>query len=404
VTKRYAEVLRAPHVTRLLSTALLARMPIGVEGLASVLFVREQTGSFATAGAVAGALVLGSGIGNPVVSRMIDRHGVRRVLLPVAAVHTVALVALVALGYADGPAALLLLPAAAAGVTVPPTSSVLRSMWPSLLADRAHLLATAYALDSVLIELLFILGPLLTAVLVALVAPAAALGLAAVAVSVGTWAFVASPAARDRPPEPQAGSGGVLGALSTPGMRTLVAVMVPVGACLGAVEVILPAFGDGEGDAAWGGVLLAAWSLGSAAGGFVYGARERTSPMVARWMVLTVCVPLGMLPMLLAESVWSMLVLCLPAGVAIAPLLATTNMLIAGVAPPGSATEAYTWPLTAMVAGIAAGTAIAGWLAEHQGWRAGVVFGVGVGLAGIAVAAARRRTLNGTEALVAGVP
>jgi MFS family permease len=121
-------------------------------------------------------------------------------------------------------------------------------------------------------------------------------------------------------------------------------------------------------------------------------------------VVFAVCVPIGILPMLAAWSVWSMLVLCIPAGLAIAPLIATTNMLVGRVAPPGAATEAFTWPLTAMVAGLAAGTAGGGWLAEHEGWRASVALGICAGLVGIAVAAARRRTLEGTAPLPAAVP
>ena len=404
MTARYAEVLRAPHVAALLAAALVARLPIGVEGLATVLFLREETGSFAVAGAVAGALVIGSGLGNPVVSRLIDRRGVRAVLVPVAVVHALALIALVLLGRAGAPTGALLAPALAAGFTVPPTSAVLRSLWPSLLADRERLLPTAYALDSVLIEFLFIFGPLMTAALVAVVSPAAALAVSAVAVAGGTVAFIGVPPARDRPPDPDAGRGGALGALATPGMRTLVATMVPVGICLGAVEVTLPAFGDAEGDAAWGGVLLAAWSLGSAAGGFLYGARERRRDLVALWLVFVAGIPLGIVPMAAAVSVWTMLVLCIPAGIAIAPLLATTNLLVRRAAPPGAPTEAFTWPLTAMVAGIAAGTALGGSLAEHEGWRAAVALALASGLVAIAVAAARRETLSGTTPLPAAVP
>jgi MFS family permease len=404
VTARYADVLRAPHVASLLAAALVARLPIAVESLATVLFLREETGSFAVAGGVAGALVVGSGIGSPVVSRLIDRVGVRRVLLPVAAVHAGGLLALVLLGGAGAPVLALVAAAAVVGFTIPPTSAVLRSLWPSLLAHREDLLPTAYALDSVLIEFIFVFGPLLTAGLVSFVSPAAALAVSAVAVGVGTVAFAALPPTRERTPEPHAATGGRLGALATPGMRTLVVTMVPVGVCFGSIEVSLPAFGAEQGDAAWGGVLLAAWSLGSAAGGFVYGARERTWDLVPMWLVLMALVPLGVVPMLAAGSVWSMLVLCLPAGIAIAPLLATGNQLIGRVAPPGAATEAYTWPLTAMVAGMAAGTALAGSLAEHEGWRAGVGLGIAAGAVAILLAAARRRTLPGAVPPLATVP
>jgi hypothetical protein len=47
---RYARVLRAPDVARLLGAAVLARMPIGIDSLAMVLFTRAETGSFARPG------------------------------------------------------------------------------------------------------------------------------------------------------------------------------------------------------------------------------------------------------------------------------------------------------------------------------------------------------------------
>ena len=54
-----------------------------------------------------------------------------------------------------------------------------------------------------------------------------------------------------------------------------------------------------------------------------------------------------------------MALLVIPAGCCIAPLLATRNELVGGVAPPGMRTEAYTWPITAFVGGIAIGAALA---------------------------------------------
>ena len=48
--KRYAEVLRVPHVAALIASTLLARFPIGINALALILYLREQTGSYAVAG------------------------------------------------------------------------------------------------------------------------------------------------------------------------------------------------------------------------------------------------------------------------------------------------------------------------------------------------------------------
>ena len=85
--QRFARVLRAPDVARLLSAAILARMPIGIDSLGMVLFVRAETGSFARAGLVAAAFGLAIGLSAPALGRLIDHHSHARVMLPLAALH-----------------------------------------------------------------------------------------------------------------------------------------------------------------------------------------------------------------------------------------------------------------------------------------------------------------------------
>jgi predicted MFS family arabinose efflux permease len=92
-----------------------------------------------------------------------------------------------------------------------------------------------------------------------------------------------------------------------------------------------------------------------------------------------------------------MALLVIPAGIFIAPLLATRNELAGLVAPPGTETEAYTWPLTAIVAGIAGGAALAGVLVDAAGWRTAAVTAVGCAAVGSALALARRGTLRAPE-------
>ena len=92
-----------------------------------------------------------------------------------------------------------------------------------------------------------------------------------------------------------------------------------------------------------------------------------------------------------------MALLVIPAGIFIAPLLATRNELAGLVAPPGTETEAYTWPLTAIVAGIAGGAALAGVLVDAAGWRTAAVTAVGCAAVGSALALGRRGTLRAPE-------
>jgi MFS family permease len=388
----YLRILSVPRLGALLLATLVGRLPIGINALAIVLFLRAQTGSFAIAGLVAGALSLGSGVAAPLQGRLVDRLG-RRVLVPLAAGHASGLAALLALGSAAAPTSALVAAALVAGSVLPPISSVLRSRYASLLRDAPELVPAAYALDSVLTELIFIAGPLVTAALVATVGAGAALVVSAASVVVGSVAFVAV-LPRDEPRTAGRARVGLLGALRAPGIRTLVLTTLPIGFAFGAIEVALPAFSVAEGRPELAGVLLAVWSLGSLAGGLAYGARRRRSSLGRVHLRFALLVPLGFLPLVAAPSTAVMALLVIPAGVLIAPLIATRNELAGVAAPAGSETEAYTWPLTALVSGLALGAAVGGSLADSQGWRAAVLAGVVAAGLGAAIALARRADLG----------
>jgi MFS family permease len=371
----------------------LARLPIGLNGLATILFVRAETGSFAVAGAAAGGLAIGTAAGAPFAARAVDRLG-QRVLLGLAAAHAAGLLALVGLGVSGAPAGVLVAVCVLTGALLPPTSSVMRALYPRLLAGEPELVRGAFALDAVLTETIFVAGPLLTAALVAVFSPQAALVLAAAAVVAGVSLFlVLMPSAEARGARTGKRPGGRLGALRSPGIRTLLISMLPVGFAFGALEVALPAFADDRGRPELSGVLIAIWSVASAGGGLVYGARAAHVRLARVHLVVALLLPLSLVPLALAGSVVSMALLVVPAGILIAPLIASRNELAGVVAPPDSETEAFTWPLTAMVAGVALGAATAGGIVEASGWRAAVVIAAGVAAVGAALSLARRSTL-----------
>jgi len=91
------------------------------------------------------------------------------------------------------------------------------------------------------------------------------------------------------------------GALRSPGLQTIVISMLPVGFAFGAIEVMLPAFADAEGNRQLAGVFYAVWSLGSAFGGLVYGARPRLFPLRTWHIAAAAAVPLGMAALTLAK-------------------------------------------------------------------------------------------------------
>jgi len=387
---RYARVLRAPHVRALVVSSVLARMPIGMVSLALVLYVEHLTGSFGSAGVVTAAFAISAGVVSPLQGRLVDRVGQTRVLVPCVVVHSGATLGVVALGQAGAPSGALAAMAALAGAGTPPVGAALRALWPGLLDDS--LMSAAYALDSVLVEAFYGLGPLVTAALVALVSPVAALVAGAVIAFVGTMWFAGQPPSREWRGEP--GPAGWAGPLQAPGMVTLLVAAIGAGACFGAFEVALPAFGKDHGSASLGGPLITAWALGSMTGGVIYGAlAERLGALARAFLRLAVLLPLASVLTLAASSIVGMALLVPLAGIVIAPLQATQNQLVGLVAPAGTITEAYTWVLMGLVMGLAGGNALSGPLVDASGWRAAVAAGCVAAALAAGLAWLRRGTL-----------
>jgi MFS family permease len=389
----YSRILRTPGVAVVVLATLIGRLPIGISGLAILLYVREVTGSFAAAGVCTGALALGSALGAPFQGRLVDRRGVG-MLLPLAGTHAAGLLAVWLAGAADAPAFVLALLAGLTGVAMPPVSSVLRSRWPYLLSERPELLGGAFALDSVLIEVVFVVGPLITTVVVATVGAQYALVVSAACVLTGTLMLLSGLAGHPGP-QPSVGGGRAfgLGALADPGLRTLVFASMPVGFALGTIEVTVPAFSEAEGSKALAGVLLAVWSCGSGLAGLAWGARAERFPLLQAHLRFAFLLPLALAPLALATSPLTMGMLVVLAGLPIAPLIASRNQLVERVTPPGTATEAYTWPLTALVAGVSLGAAAAGSIVEASSWTTAVLVATAVASLGATVVVSRRGTL-----------
>lgn len=391
-------MLRAPHARALLLAEIPARLPVGINGLAIVLFLREHTGSYAAAGAVAAAFGIAVGLSAPFIGRLIDRRGLRGVIVPLSLLHAACMAALVAFGLSGAPVGLLVMLAALAGAFIPPLGSISRSLWPRILRDEdPGLLSTALALEGVLIELIFVTGPLLTALFAAVWDPAVALALSPALLLAGLVGFLIQPPVRTWVISDEAADHGAWGALRSPGIRTLVLCTLPMGFCFGAMEVTLPAFTEHHGARGLAGVLVATWSLGSAIGGLAYGARQWSGAPGRRYAHLAALLPIGYLPLAIAPSLAVMFPLALLAGCCIAPTLTAGNQIAGDVAPAGAETEAYTWPVTSLVVGLAAGNWCAGAIVEAIDWQAAfLVSAGGAGLSAI-LAATRWRTL-GTSA------
>jgi predicted MFS family arabinose efflux permease len=383
-------LVRAPGFAWLLGSSLLGRAPTASLGLVFVLRTRELTGSLALAGAVSATYAIATGATMPLLGRIIDRRGQSPVLAWCAAIGAAALVVLARLPAGTGAAALLAC-ALATGAGMPPLGSCLRALLPVMLGDpdRQH---AALSLDSALVELTYVAGPaLIGGALAAWSTSAAALASALLLVG-GVTAFGLHPASRAAGPRPGARRGG-LGALRARGVRALVAVLALVGVGFGAIEVGVPAATSAAGVPHAAGPLLALWGLGSLIGGLV--AAHRPAPADgarrARWLLALLA--LLDLPLALSGAPVALGAFLLLAGTAIAPAFACLFALVEELAPTGTVTEAYGWLSTGITAGLAAGAAVAGLLAQDAGAAAALAIAVAASAAAATLAWARREAL-----------
>jgi MFS family permease len=390
--------MRHPGVPRLVVSVLIGRVPIGIFSLAIVLLVRQETHSFAQAGAASAAWALGAGVVAPLQGRLVDRFGQPAVLIPSTLLNAGA-VAGVVIGARAGASTWLLAGFAwLGGAALPPLGACMRSIWADTFREDAGARNTAYTFESMIAELFYIVGPAITTLLIAVSSPSAALLVAIALSAAGTIGFATAALARSWRSEEHADRPRA-GALAAPGMRTLMLAIVPTGISFGALEVTMPAFAVEQGHAAGlAGIFLSAMAIGSLLGGLWYGARHWTGPIVARFIGLQVLFTVGLLPLLAAQSVGAMTVLMGLAGLALAPSAAAGYLVVDHVAPPGTVTEATTWVMTANVAGGALGAAIGGIVVQDVSVHAAIAIACAGPLLGTLVTLTRRRTLEAEHA------
>lgn len=380
----YARLLAASDVRFVFAASLIGRLPIGMTGLAILLLVQQAVGSFAFGGTVTGSYIAGLACVAPLVGRLIDRSGPRAVLLASAVLFPASLLALVAAVHAASATLTVLLWASAAGAAFPPITVCIRTYLRQRLTDDADL-STAYSLDSALIEVMFIAGPLLVAALAALASPTAAVWCAGACGAIGALLFWRSKALRGWRIE-AARTTTLLGPLATRNFLPLIAIVACYSLAFGLTEIGVVAFAAEVGRPTLAGVFLGVMSAGSALGGLAYGSRGWAAPLLRQFGVTLGIMAIGLFVLAAPWSSPAFFALCFFAGIVMAPALIIQSMLIAKTARPEHTTEAFTWSTTALLAGVGLGMAAGGVLVEA--WQSAAALATGGAATALAAALA----------------
>jgi MFS family permease len=393
----YWEALATPGAATPVLSSALARLPIAMISLATLLYVQRMTGSFGAAGLVSAGLLAGSSLGVVAQGRLMDGVGPTRPLLVASVAFAVAAAGLIVALETGQPLAVLVVVALLTGLVQPGTPAASRALW-GRLVPAGPLRDAAYSYEAISLEMFFILGPALAAFLASTPWPGTGLVVAVAAMAVGTAAFASSRVVRTQEVVPRPPSLGLLGALARPGMRTVALAAMGCSLVVGAVEVGVPAVATAAGSPVLAGVLLSAWSVTSVLAGVLYSMRPWPRPLHLRVPVLLAAFALLVAALALTEllnSLVALVVVMLAAGALITPQLTANSLAVQFVVPTGAATEGFGWVVTASMLGLAVGQSLGGGGVHLVGPSGAFIAG---GIAGVLVAGViwlRRATLKG---------
>ncbi|MGF7119902.1 MFS transporter [Rhodococcus sp. AG1013] len=378
----YREIFSARGSAAFSAAGFVARLPIAMVGIGIVTMLSQLRGDYGLAGALSAVFALAYAAITPLVSRAVDRYGQRRVLPAASAISACALGVMLLCVRFEAPDFVLFLLAIPAGC-MPTIGAMVRARWTALYRGQPQL-RTAFAFESVLDEVCFVAGPVISVGLSVALFPEAGPLLALILLVIGTFALVAQrgtePAVRDRS-EHVDGS-----VVRNPAMWALVAVMLGMGTIFGTVDVVSIAFATERGTPAAATVALALFAGASAVAGVVFGALRPGAALRRQLVFATAAVAVLLWPLLLVDSILTLTGALALAGISVAPTMIVATTLVESVVPHDKLTEGITWTVTGLGVGVAVGSALAGQMIDHFGTRAGFAVAVASGAVAFVVA------------------
>lgn len=380
----YRAVLASPGAPRLALASLMAKWPISMFPISVLLLVPPRY-SYAQAGAVVAVMLLANAVSSPVRGRQAARRGAGPVLRVCLAGYLAGIAGIGLCAVVGAPLPLLLGSALLMGAFFPPASILLRSHWTAVDRDLGGR-SSANALESALMDLSLITGPVLAGWLSTSIAPVLPLVLIGALMALAVVLLTALPDRATVPSPAPEHTGRVLRAP----LVMLFAAQLLFCAALAATEVSLPVYAQERNAASASGWLLAGLSTGSIVGalalGRLHGSRLTRLPVLLALLAAGTCAvgaAMSLRPLVVA-------LVCVPAGLAIGSVFARFFTVLGTVTPPGSDHEVQGWANSMTTVGFAAGSFGGTALGEAFGTTALVFCAPVLALAAAALAASAR--------------
>lgn len=375
------------------SAAFVARLPVAMAPIGIVTMLSQSRGEYWLAGAVAATFSLTNAIAAPQISRLVDRWGQFRLLIPTTALSVAAFTLMMIASHQQWPRWTLFVTALSAA-SMPSISAMVRARWTELFRDRPEI-NTAFAFESAADELVYIAGASLSVGLsVALFAEAGVLA-STLLLALGTAAFVSQ--RRTEPPLSPRVSDSHSSAILLRPIQVLTAAMIFVGAIFAVAEVSVVALTRELGDADAASLIIGVYAAGSFIVGVIIGGLKLQSPLPRQLLVAVSVLLITTFPLLLADTIALLGFTIFLSGVAVSPTFITAYSLVERRVPPSVFTEGVTWVGTGIGIGMALGAFVCGWVVDTFGARNGFWVSVAAATITLLIVALGQSTLAGAR-------
>ncbi|WP_430108005.1 MFS transporter [Paenibacillus sp. B1-33] len=387
--RAYRELFTAPGSFIFSSAGFIARMPISMTGIGLVTMIAQMRGEYGLAGAIAATFALASALLAPQVSRLVDRMGQSRVLRPAAALSIISILALLLCARLGAPDWTLFLFAVMAGC-IPSMPAMVRARWTELYRGSPKL-HTAYSFESVVDEICFIIGPVISVGLCVSVFPEAGPLAACLFMAFGIVLFTlhkgSEPAVQ---PQHNASQGSVfqIGAL-----RLLALTLAAIGTIFGTVDVVSVAFAEQQGHTIAASYVLSVYAIGSCLAGLIFGTLKISMPLNRQFAIAVSFSMVTLLPLFIVNNLTTLAITVFFSGMSVAPTMIITMGLVEKIVPGHQLTEGMTWATTGLGIGVALGSAIAGWVVDHFGVHMGFMVAIAAGVLALGIMAGGYKAL-----------
>jgi len=389
----YRAIFESRSAIGFAAAGFVARLPVAMVPIGIVTMLSQSRGEYWLAGAVAATFTLANAVAAPQISRLVDRLGQCRLLIPTTACSAVAFTLLMIAAHRRWPSWSLFVTAVFAA-SMPSMSAMVRARWTELFRNRPQLI-TAFAFESAADELVYIAGASLSvAFSVALFAEAGILA-STILLTLGTAAFVLQRGTE--PPLRRSERMSTSAAILLRPVQLITLVMVFVGTIFATAEVCIVALTREWGNSDAASLIIGVYAAGSFILGVIMGGLKLRAALHRQMLVAIGVLLITTFPLLLADTVLALTLTIFLSGIAVSPTFITAFGLVERHVPPAVLTEAVTWVGTGIGIGMALGAFASGWVVDTFGARNGFWLSVGGATAALAIVALGQRCLAETR-------